>query len=219
MDHALEIRRGDFAIYDSMIAKIIAFGATREQARSKLICSLEQTAAFGLTTNQAFLISCLRNPVFARGDATTAFVEKYRETLLPPRKQTSSDVALAALLLYVTNPHTPPWRGGRTLAATFPIPARIEIDNTIHDLEIVRERDGGYVASLAGNDHQFEIDELGRDTVRFRANGLTQSAKFLRDRDRLFILRHGVTLSLRDLTLAGPVSRPRRAATARCARP
>ena len=183
VEHALKSGVEISPFYNSMIAKIIAFGATREQARSKLICSLEQTAAFGLTTNQAFLMSCLRHPVFARGDATTAFVEKYRETLLPPRKQTSSDVALAALLLYVTNPHTPPWRGGRTLAATFPIPARIEIDNTIHDLEIVRERDGGYVASLAGNDHQFEIDELGRDTVRFRANGLTQSAKFLRDRD------------------------------------
>jgi geranyl-CoA carboxylase alpha subunit len=204
VEQALESGAEISPFYDSMIAKIIAFGATREQARSRLICSLEQTAAFGVNTNQAFLMSCLRHPVFAKGDTTTAFVEKHRETLVPARKQTSSDVALAALLLYVTNPHARPWRGGRTLAATFLMPARIEVDNTIHDLEIARERDGGYVASLAGNDHRFEIDELGRDTVRFRANGITQSAKFLRDRDQLFILHRGVTLCVRDLTLAGP---------------
>jgi geranyl-CoA carboxylase alpha subunit len=183
VEHALESGLEISPFYDSMIAKIIASGATREQARSRLICALEQTAAFGLTTNQAFLMSCLRNPAFASGNASTAFVEKYRETLLGPRKPTPSEVALAALLLYVTNPYRPPWRSGRTLAATFLMPTRIELDGHIHDLEIVRERDGGYVASLAGRDHRFEIDELGRDGIRFRANGLTQSAKFLRDRD------------------------------------
>jgi geranyl-CoA carboxylase alpha subunit len=204
VEHALESGAEISPFYDSMIAKIIAFGATREQARSRLICGLEQIAAFGLTTNQAFLMSCLRQPAFASGEATTAFVEKYRETLLEPRKPTSSEVALAALLLYVTNPHAPPWRDGRTLAATFLMPARIEVDGNIHDLEIVRERDGSYVASLAGTDHRFELDELGRDTVRFRTNGLTQSAKFFRERDRLLILHRGITLSVHDLTLAGP---------------
>jgi geranyl-CoA carboxylase alpha subunit len=189
--------------YDSMIAKVIASGATRDQARSRLICGLEQTAAFGVTTNQAFLMSCLRHPVFAKGDATTTLVDKHREALTAPRKVTPLDVALAGLLLYVTNPHAAPWRGGRSLAAAFPMPARIEIDNTIHELEILRERDGGYVASLAADDHRFEIDELGRDTVRFRADGISQSARFFRERDRLFILHRGVTLAVRDLTLAG----------------
>ena len=37
---------------------------------------------------------------------------------------------------------------GRSLAATFPLPLRIELDHGVHELEIVRERDGGYVASL-----------------------------------------------------------------------
>ena len=51
--------------YDSMIAKIIASGSNREEARSRLICGLEQTVAFGVTTNQSFLMSCLRHPAFA----------------------------------------------------------------------------------------------------------------------------------------------------------
>jgi geranyl-CoA carboxylase alpha subunit len=35
---------------------------------------------------------------------------------------------------------------------------------------------------------------------------VTESARFLRDDDRLYIRRHGVTLSIRDLTLAAPAS-------------
>jgi geranyl-CoA carboxylase alpha subunit len=108
--------------------------------------------------------------------------------------------------LYVTDANAPPWRGGRTLAATFPIPVRIELDHGIHDLEIVRERDGGYVANIDGGACRFEIDELGHDAIRFRVNGVMESARFLRDRERLYILHRGVTLSVRDLTLAAPAA-------------
>jgi geranyl-CoA carboxylase alpha subunit len=175
VEHALQSGFEIPPFYDSMIAKLIGHGATRDEARRKLIHGLEQTAAFGVTTNQAFLAACLWHPVFAAGEATTAFIEKHRDELLAPGKSSPADIAVAALLLYVTDPHAPPWRSGRTLAATFPLPLRIDIGRSIHDLEIVRERDGGYVASLDGGEHRFEIDELGRDSIRFRGNGLMQS--------------------------------------------
>src|SRR5258708_35019049 len=95
-----------------MIAKIISHGATRDEARRKLICGLERTVAFGVTTNQAFLAACLRHPAFASGEATTAFIAKYRDDLLARRKDAASEAALAALLLYVTDANAPPWRGG-----------------------------------------------------------------------------------------------------------
>jgi geranyl-CoA carboxylase alpha subunit len=189
-----------------MIAKLIGHGATRDEARSKLICGLEQTAAFGVTTNQGFLIACLRHPAFAAGEATTAFIGKHRDELLAPRKDAGSDAALAGLLLYVTDANAPPWRRGRTLAATFPLPLRIEFDHGIHDLEIVRERDGGYAARLDGGEYFFEIEALGRDRIRFRSNGLMESARFFRNRDRLHILHRGIPLSVRDLTLAAPAA-------------
>jgi geranyl-CoA carboxylase alpha subunit len=205
VEHAL---RSGFEIppfYDSMIAKLIAHGATRDEARRKLIHGLEHAVAFGVTTNQAFLAACLRHPVFAAGEATTAFIGENRDDLLTPGADAASDVVLAALLLYVTDRHAPPWRKGRTLAATFPVPVRIELGGKIHEVEIVRERDGGYVASLGGKDVRFEIDELGRDSTRFRVNGLTESARFFRDGDRLHLLHHGRSKSFRDVTLAAPV--------------
>jgi geranyl-CoA carboxylase alpha subunit len=83
---------------------------------------------------------------------------------------------------------------------------RIERGGKIHELEMVRERDGGYVANLEGKDVRFEIDELGSDSIRFRVKGLTESARFFRDGDRLYFLHHGGSNSVRDLTLAAPVS-------------
>jgi geranyl-CoA carboxylase alpha subunit len=207
VEHALQSGSEISPFYDSMIAKLISHGATRDEARRKLIHGLEQTAAFGVTTNQAFLAACLGHPTFAAGEATTAFIGKHRDDLLAPRASAEApDVALAALLLYVTDPFAPPWRNGRTLAATFPLPARIATDHGVHDLEVVRERDGGYVASLDGGEHRFEIDELSCDTIRFRVNGLMESARFLRDGDRLYILRRGITLSVRDLTRSAPAA-------------
>jgi geranyl-CoA carboxylase alpha subunit len=192
--------------YDSMIAKLISHGASRDEARRKLIHGLEHTVAFGVTTNQAFLGACLRHPSFAAGEATTAFIGKHRGDLLAPRTGEPSDVALAALLLHVTDRHAPPWKKGRTLAATFPVPARFEFGNEIHEAEIGRERGGGHIAHVGGIELQFEIDGLSHHTIRYRIDGLIESARFFRDGDRLYFLHHGVTRSVRDLTLAAPAS-------------
>jgi len=204
VEHALRSGSEIPPFYDSMIAKLIGHGASRDEARSRLICGLEQTVAFGVTTNQAFLMSCLRHPAFARGEATTAFIGQHREKLLAAGKDMSSSVALAGLLLYVSNPHARQWRSGRTLAATFPMPVRAGIDHVAYELDILREREGGYVVSFDGTRHELEIDELNCDTIRFRRNGVMQSATFLRDGDRLYFLHRGLTHAVRDLTLAAP---------------
>ncbi len=62
--------------YDSMLAKIVGFGADREQARLRLISALERSFVSGVTTNRDFLLAALRRPTFIDGQATTAFVER-----------------------------------------------------------------------------------------------------------------------------------------------
>ena len=205
VEHALQSGAEIPPFYDSMIAKLIGFGATREQARGNVICALEQAIAFGVTTNQGFLLSCLRHPAFVRGDATTAFIVDHREALLA-RKAAASDAALAALLLYVSHPLAPPWRKGRSLAATFSVPMRLEIDGAAQELEMLREREGFYVVTIDGGEHRFEIDELGDDVVRFRTDGVMESVKFFRDDEKLYFLHRGATRAVRDLTLAAPES-------------
>jgi geranyl-CoA carboxylase alpha subunit len=63
--------------YDPMIAKVIASGATREEARTRLIKALRDIVIHGPTTNRHFLIRLLEHPEFAAGKATTAFLSKH----------------------------------------------------------------------------------------------------------------------------------------------
>jgi geranyl-CoA carboxylase alpha subunit len=203
-EHALESGSEIPSFYDSMIAKLISHSATREDARGNLICALEQAVALGVATNQAFLVSCLRHPVFAEGQAGTAFIDRNRNDLLATG-DSASDAALAALVLYATGPHAKSFRSGRSLAATFPAPYRLEMDGRVHELEILRERDGFYVVT-DGAEHYFEIDELGAGQIRFRRDGVMESVTFVRDRDHLYFLHRGHPRGLRDLTLAPPQS-------------
>jgi 3-methylcrotonyl-CoA carboxylase alpha subunit len=80
--------------YDSMIAKLIAFGANREQAIKNLQEALGETAVIGLTSNIPFLEKIAHHPAFAKGDTTTAFVENHVAELLS--KAENNDDALFA---------------------------------------------------------------------------------------------------------------------------
>jgi len=62
--------------YDAMLAKIIAWGSSRESARLRLLRALKETAVFGICTNRDFLIRVLQNETFVEGRATTAFIEE-----------------------------------------------------------------------------------------------------------------------------------------------
>lgn len=62
--------------YDSMIAKIITHGATRNEAISKMKRALEELVVDGIETNRDFLFDIIRTPNFIRGNFDTSFIEK-----------------------------------------------------------------------------------------------------------------------------------------------
>jgi acetyl-CoA/propionyl-CoA carboxylase biotin carboxyl carrier protein len=66
--------------YDPMLAKVIAWGETRERARARLVAALEESAVLGLVTNQAFLIQLLQSDAFRTGDTFTHTVEEWAPT-------------------------------------------------------------------------------------------------------------------------------------------
>jgi geranyl-CoA carboxylase alpha subunit len=205
VEHALHSGIEIPPFYDSMIAKVISHGDTRDEARRRLIHGLEQTVAFGVTTNQEFLTSCLRNEVFAKGGATTAFIGQHTEALLarPPVAGIANDV-LASLLLYVSDPHAAPWRAGRSLAATFPMLMRFAIDGETCEIEIARTREGDYAIGSNGEGRRIAIAALEGDSIWVKADGLSESVRYRRDGSHLYILRDGAVLAVRDLTRAAP---------------
>jgi 3-methylcrotonyl-CoA carboxylase alpha subunit len=67
--------------YDSMIAKLIVHGATREQALVRLDEALAQVHIVGLATNVQFLRHVVRSPSFAKADLDTALIPREQAVL------------------------------------------------------------------------------------------------------------------------------------------
>jgi geranyl-CoA carboxylase alpha subunit len=76
VEHALESGIAVPPFYDSMIAKVIARAATRDEARAQLAAALDETVALGLPTNKGFLSSILRSDAFGSGPVTTDFLSR-----------------------------------------------------------------------------------------------------------------------------------------------
>ena len=80
--------------FDPMLAKVISYGATRDDAARVLAKSLEDSHIGGVITNKDFLIATLRSDEFLKGNTTTDFIERVK----PPRvKNLSNDELNLAL--------------------------------------------------------------------------------------------------------------------------
>jgi acetyl/propionyl-CoA carboxylase alpha subunit len=62
--------------YDSMIAKVIAHGPSREVARNRLIAALLDFHVLGIKTNIRYLIDVLEHPGFVAGTIDTGFLSR-----------------------------------------------------------------------------------------------------------------------------------------------
>ena len=62
--------------YDSMIAKLIAHGKTREEAINKVLRALDEFIIEGIESNIDFQIDILNNDIFRLGTFDTSFISK-----------------------------------------------------------------------------------------------------------------------------------------------
>ena len=93
------VRAGDVITphYDPMIAKLITWGADRDQARARMAQALDQVRIAGVSTNAAFLYRLMQAPAFSSADLDTGLIERERAVLLPePQPMTLAQWAVAA---------------------------------------------------------------------------------------------------------------------------
>jgi acetyl-CoA carboxylase, biotin carboxylase subunit len=63
--------------YDSLAAKVICYGATREEARRRMMVALNEFSLLGVRTTADLLRSIVESEKFARGDLSTHFVPEF----------------------------------------------------------------------------------------------------------------------------------------------
>ncbi len=180
--------------YDSLLAKVIAHGATREEARAKLVAALRHTQVLGVVTNRDFLIEALDHPAFATGEATTAFIGEHGETLNSGEAR-ESDIALAAAILAGEGDERPSpiWRE---------TPLKLDAGGAVRAVFVRREGATRIVGGLSVP-HRLTIDAMGGAQIRCASDGGQSDAAFARDRDTLW-LDGGRIVAVRDVTYAPP---------------
>lgn len=86
--------------YDPMLGKLIAHGATREQAIERLIQLIEQTPLLGLHHNLGYLRTVLSQPAFKAADLGTGFLSRHA-AMLSQSAEKKTALQLAALNFFL----------------------------------------------------------------------------------------------------------------------
>jgi len=120
--------------YDPMIAKLVAHGASRDEAIARLADALAATEVIGLVTNRGFLERLLRHPDFVAARHDTGFIARNADVLFAPAPIDHRLPLLAALAVLErdrrdaarapADPHSP-WGSAGAWCAN--LPARLEV--------------------------------------------------------------------------------------------
>jgi len=87
--------------YDPMLAKLIAWGATREQAIARMHRALSELTIVGIETSREFHLRVMEDPEFRRGEIEIQWLERRLPDLLgaPASRSSVRAAAIAAALL------------------------------------------------------------------------------------------------------------------------
>jgi acetyl/propionyl-CoA carboxylase alpha subunit len=84
--------------YDSMLAKVIGYGRTRDDARRVLAGALSRARLHGVVTNRDLLVGILREPEFGAGEIDTGYLTRHPPgELCPPAAAPPEHVLAVAL--------------------------------------------------------------------------------------------------------------------------
>ena len=213
IDHGLLPGTAVSAFYDPMLAKVIAQGATREEARRRLFIALEDTVVFGVKTNRSLLLEMLRHSAFAAGDATTAFVDQYFPTGGDGSRTEGARMralAFAAVLFFEARARPTPasaslaWRWSSTGVAVWPL--QLHLDDTRHAATVTTVGSNDFSVAIGSGSVEVAVVHLSDGVARFAISGVQQSARFALQDDVLHLDFDGEVFEVRDATLSSAVS-------------
>lgn len=166
------IRQGDSIspFYDPMIAKLIVWGADREQAIARMRQALLATHIIGLHTNVSFLYRLMTNDSFVNADLDTGLIEKNQESLFPPAKAVSTKALAYVAASYLAKHGLKNSRAAKNAPTTYVDPwdssdywrlrqgegttITIEDDSTEYLLKVNQRSADNWILELDGTEHE-----------------------------------------------------------------
>ena len=208
IDHGLVEGQVISPFYDPMLAKVIAYGATREEARRKLVRAVEDCVLLGVNGNQRFLANLLSHPEFSAGNATTAFIAEHfaDDPSLSPQPPKACELAAAAALLFQQSANARAHQGGlagwRNAGSA---PWRFVLKHGEQSFNVALDvlSDGTQPKLLATlGEQQISLTLLASDGrwATLELDGIRQRLAYHLEGDNLWLYGHNGNLHLSDIT-------------------
>lgn len=166
--------------YDPMLAKVISYGRTREEACASLAGALARAKVHGLTTNRAQLVRVLRHPEFVAGNLSTAFLDDHGAESLAAPLAGDEAVRISALAAAVVSGTAEHVSGPVPLAqAGFRNVGRAYQKRTFRsgeeELEVsyIRDRSGAHPEGELAE--TVTIEQVGTDSAVFEVRGVRRT--------------------------------------------
>ncbi|MBT4522159.1 MAG: 3-methylcrotonyl-CoA carboxylase, partial [Halieaceae bacterium] len=203
-DHSVQPGDSVSPHYDPMLAKIVAWGRSREEARRRLLRSLDGTQLLGLTTNKAFLAQILRDERFIKGQATTAFIDaatvKEASQAADPAP---CNLALAAVLFLIDQAadssfdEVVGWSWSNALGME--LRQRLATDRT--DDQIKVSFNGlAFSTSVREENHEITVHSIADSEVTASIDGVRRRAHYATSANTLWLDSAGQTLEIINRT-------------------
>jgi len=196
--------------YDSMQAKIIAWGEDRETARQRLLKALRDTTLLGVVSNRDFLAAILAHDAFASGDFSTAFIGKhFPAEALAQWRPARRHVALAAVALYMDDASRLAREHG--LANEFigwhsshesPAQYRLKWREQAYRLDVLVHEGRTFTITVEGETLRVEVSRSLDREFHYVCEGVQGKARTALDDDRVWIDADGVIGCYTDVSLA-----------------
>jgi acyl-CoA carboxylase subunit alpha len=176
--------------YDPMLAKVIAHGATRDEAIDRLAGALEQLGVAGVTTNRDLLVAVLRHRAFAAGDLDTHFIDHHLPAASRTRRRDPATERLHAIVAALHGHATRRRAGSSPLPPSIPSgwrnnrwrPQRVEFTLAGETLEVsyVAEPGGRFTVDAAGSTSAAIVHGAGPDAIDVEVDGVRRRFRVAR---------------------------------------
>jgi geranyl-CoA carboxylase alpha subunit len=186
------------AHYDPMVAKLIAHGATRDDARRALIAALKDTVLIGPQSNAGFLIELLEAEVFAAGRATTGWLDAAWPDGPAAYDPSPEDIAAAAVLAMLGDRGTalsamgglPDDLIGWSSAAPLPIAVTLTMGDSVWQASL-RPDAGGWLVQIGDDAVQVAAMSHGGGAAVLMLDGRRARFAFVAAEGAITIMRAG----------------------------
>jgi len=193
------VRSGDVVSphYDPMLAKVIAWGQNRDEARRRLIRALEDTTVFGVTTNRHFLSRIIADETFGAGEATTAFLQQSfkDDPSLAPQALSIRELALSACALSLGTSGQNGWSN----APATVMPMSLEVQDETVEL-LVRRSGQKLIVSHEEAQYELQLQSHQPGLLCIIDNGVRHRCQYHQTGDSLYLQAFGRSWAIVDRT-------------------